>query len=134
MSGSGRKPRPRDGCAVATAVPWHVADEVDQANGAGQTGGEPTTIDVDRQVGVTLRWSDGSLARFALVELRLNCPCAECQERRRAGETVWPRPGSPQPLGLLDARLVGTYGIAFEWNDGHATGIYTWDALRQSFR
>ena len=92
---------------------------------------EPASIDVDREHGVTLVWADHDVSRFELLELRANCPCAECRERRRAGETIWPRPAAPQPLRLLDARLVGAFGIAFDWNDGHSTGIYTWDALRR---
>jgi ATP-binding protein involved in chromosome partitioning len=92
---------------------------------------EPTKIDVDRQEGVTITWADGRAARLGLVELRVNCPCAECRERRRAHEPIWPRGGSPAPLRLLDAHLVGAFGIGFDWNDGHGTGIYTWDALRR---
>jgi ATP-binding protein involved in chromosome partitioning len=96
----------------------------------GEPGTEPASIDVDREVGVTLTWPDGRVDRFELLDLRVNCPCAECRERRRAHETVWPKPGSPEPLRLLDARLVGAFGMAFEWNDGHGTGIYTWDIFR----
>ena len=92
---------------------------------------EPETIDVDREVGLSLAWADGHVAQVGLLELRLNCPCAECRERRQAGQVVWPGARSPEPLRLLDARLVGAYGIGFEWNDGHSTGIYTWEALRR---
>ena|ERR1700694_2911801 len=92
---------------------------------------EPVSIDVDREVGVTLTWADGHLAQVGLLQLRQNCPCAECRERRRAGQVVWPQRGSPEPLRLLNARLVGGYGIGFDWNDGHNTGIFTWDALRR---
>ena len=91
----------------------------------------PAKIDVDRHTGVTLTWSDGRVDLFDLAELRANCPCAECRERRKAGQAVWPRSGSHQPLSILDARLVGAFGIGFEWSDGHGTGIYTWDALRR---
>ena len=92
---------------------------------------EPTKIDVDREEAVTITWADGRVVRLGLVELRANCPCAECRERRKTHEPVWPRAGSPQPLRILDAHLVGAFGIGFDWNDGHGTGIYTWDALRR---
>jgi DUF971 family protein len=92
---------------------------------------EPASVDIDRQRGVTITWSDGESAEFGLVELRVNCPCAECRERRAADQPIWPRAGVPEPLALLDARLVGAYGLAFEWNDGHHTGIYTWETLRR---
>jgi DUF971 family protein len=101
-----------------------AADQRDKA------GKEPVSIDVDRQTAVTLTWPDGSVDRFELLDLRTNCPCAECRERRRAGEPIWPLPASPQPLVLDDAHLVGAFGIAFDWNDGHHTGIYTWETLR----
>jgi ATP-binding protein involved in chromosome partitioning len=91
---------------------------------------EPASIDVDRQKGVTLTWADGHVAQFDLLELRMNCPCAACREYRRTGDTVWPRAGAPERLALLDAHLVGAFGMGLSWNDGHHTGIYTWDALR----
>jgi DUF971 family protein len=92
---------------------------------------EPTSIDVNRQEGLTLTWSDGQVVQLGLLDLRANCPCAECRERRRRGEPIWPRTGSPEPLLLVDARLVGAFGIGFDWNDGHSTGIYTWDVLHR---
>jgi DUF971 family protein len=91
----------------------------------------PAKIDVDRNEKVTLTWNEGKVVTFDLLELRANCPCAECRERRKADQPIWPRAGSPRPLRILDARLVGGFGIGFEWNDGHGTGIYTWDALRR---
>jgi ATP-binding protein involved in chromosome partitioning len=92
---------------------------------------EPAKIDVDRDQSVTLTWNDGKAVTFDLVELRTNCPCAECRERRKAHRAVWPQAGSPQPLRIVDAHLVGAFGIGFDWNDGHGTGIYTWDAMRR---
>jgi DUF971 family protein len=44
---------------------------------------------------------------------------------------VWPWSASPEALRVLDARLVGAFGMAFDWSDGHSTGIYTWDTLRR---
>jgi DUF971 family protein len=88
-------------------------------------------IDVDRASGVTVTFDDGAVCRYELVELRRNCPCATCRNLRDRGEDAWPRPGSPQPLAVEHAELVGAWGISFTWNDGHATGIYPWDALRR---
>jgi hypothetical protein len=36
---------------------------------------EPTSIDVDRDQGVTIQWDDDHVSRFGLEELRLNCQC-----------------------------------------------------------
>jgi DUF971 family protein len=31
---------------------------------------------------------------------------------------------------LIDIRAVGNYAIEFRWQDGHSTGIYSYDYLR----
>ena len=92
---------------------------------------EPRTIDVDRDAAVTITFHDGHVARFDLLRLRRNCPCATCRGLRDGGEDPWPRPGSPQPLRVDDARLHGAWGLTITWNDGHATGIYPFESLRR---
>jgi DUF971 family protein len=90
----------------------------------------PVTIDVERDRSVTLTWADGMTSGFGLEELRQRCPCAECRTRRDRALPVWPLASSPQPLRIVDAKLVGAWGIGFTWNDGHSTGIYSWELLR----
>ena len=89
----------------------------------------PVTIDVDRTSGLTLTWADGTTSRFGLEELRQHCPCAECRTRRDRNLPIWPLPTSPQPLSITEAQLVGAWGINITWNDGHTTGIYSWELL-----
>jgi DUF971 family protein len=91
---------------------------------------EPTTIDLERDQGLTIVWDDGIVSRFGLEELRVNCQCAECRGIRDRGGEVWPTPASPQPLRAESAELVGAWGLSVRWNDGHGTGIYAWDVLR----
>ncbi len=90
----------------------------------------PDSIELDREVGLTLHWPDGSEARFTLEELRVNCPCAECRGKRDQGLPAWPGPGSPQPLRAEGAELVGGWGLTIHWNDRHRTGIFAWGLLR----
>jgi DUF971 family protein len=50
-------------------------------------------------------------------------------------------PGSPEMLEipiidarttrLIDAEIVGNYALQLNWQDGHNSGIYRWDYLRQ---
>jgi DUF971 family protein len=89
----------------------------------------PVTIDVQRDQGLILTWADGTSSRFGLVELRNHCPCAECRTQRERSSPVWPLASSPRPLRIVDAKLVGAWGISITWNDGHSTGIYSWDLL-----
>jgi DUF971 family protein len=90
----------------------------------------PTEVELERDTALTLRWEDGTIARFDLEELRRNCPCAECREIREQGRTAGPGPNAPTPLTALDAHLVGAWGLSIHWSDGHETGIYAWSILR----
>jgi DUF971 family protein len=90
----------------------------------------PEAVELDRTAGLTLRWADGSHASFGLVELRQNCPCAECRGVREQGRIPGPGPNAPVELAAVDAHLVGGWGLSIRWNDGHDTGIYAWSILR----
>ena len=90
----------------------------------------PVTVDLDRERGLELTWADGATSRFGLEELRRHCPCAACRTRRERGMPLWPGPTSPRPLRVVDAELVGAWGLGITWNDGHSTGIYSWELLR----
>ena len=90
----------------------------------------PQAIDVDRDEALTLTWDDGTTTRITLEDLRQGCPCAECRTRREQDLVIWPVASSPQPLRIVDAHLVGNWGLGVTWNDGHSTGIYSWPLLR----
>lgn len=101
-----------------------------------EAGDEAEVVDVtvERDAGVTVRWSDGVEARFGLAELRSDCPCAACRGVREQGGSPWPPPGRPDlPLSIVDAELVGAWGMSLRWSDGHDTGIYPWVRLRAWF-
>ena len=98
----------------------------------------PTRIELDtRAAQLVINWSDDSESRFGLEEMRRSCPCAMCRERR-AAETV-----EAGELRLLEGEAatatavatgyvtVGRYGIRITWADGHDTGIYTFETLRE---
>jgi DUF971 family protein len=127
ITGSGRcQPggyggRPRDQGARRETAPVDERSQVPP----------PVDVEVDREHGVTLIWSDGHTSRFALPDLRANCPCAWCRVRREAGEADWPASsGGAEGLRVEGAEFVGNWGVQLRWNDGHHTGIYSWALLR----
>lgn len=94
----------------------------------------PRAINADREAGlVTIEWADGHISRFDAVALRLLCPCAYCQGE--AGRPGWldtnPTLTSIQTQ-IVGMRLVGQYAVAPSWADGHDTGYYTFEALRDN--
>ena len=83
-------------------------------------------------------WDDGHESLYLYEDLRKACPCARCNELRKSGK----KGGLPFkrtiPLETGSAHIrprhiepVGLYAIRFAWNDGHDTGIYTFDFLRE---
>ena len=75
-----------------------------------------------------LTWSDGHSAEFDYDYLRGYCPCAGCQGHA-VGPIVFHQP--PAPVEPAAISPVGNYAISFAWTDGHATGIYRFDYLRE---
>ena len=93
---------------------------------------DPVTIDVDRKEAVTITWEDGHVNRFPLEFLRTSCMCAQCRGLRDRGNQAWAPSGSVSTLQVESARQVGNWGLNIHWNDGHTTGIFTWEVLRAS--
>jgi len=95
---------------------------------------DPVHIKVSRSRGLTIEWADGRRSEYGLDYLRERCPCATCTGAH-GGE---PAPKKEEnPLQLYRPKLkieaiepVGNYAIQIRWNDGHDTGIYTWEYLR----
>jgi DUF971 family protein len=83
---------------------------------------------------LVIRWRDGHESRYPLDDLRKVCPCADCRTANSpqgglqvlAGPVV--RHGE---LRILQVSPVGRYALSFKWSDGHSTGIYSFDFLRQ---
>jgi DUF971 family protein len=85
---------------------------------------------------IAVEWSDGARRRYSYHELRDACPCASCREKRTAS----PPPSNmlpvlsaaeARPLQISKMEPVGNYAYSIEFSDGHNTGIYTLELLRQ---
>ena len=81
---------------------------------------------------VVVTWSDGHVSAYAYRYLRGKCPCATCSESGPPAEAA-PSPFpifGVKPLAPERAELVGRYALQIYWNDGHSSGIYAFDYLR----
>lgn len=92
-------------------------------------------IDV-QQIGheLALRWDDGSETFLPLEHLRRACPCAGCKGETDVMGNVYKGPDVPlKPESFVLRRLtpVGTYALQPTWADGHNSGLFTFDYLRQ---
>lgn len=98
----------------------------------------PTDIDIDfNKQAVRIAWQDGLESDYPFTTLRKECPCAVCNELRTQQSADPLRVLSNDQAsasGELDreqpVQVVGQYALQFFWVDGHRTGIYTYQYLR----
>lgn len=103
-------------------------------------------IHVSTGAGVDITWSDGHSSHYDFVYLRDLCPCATCDdERKRKAAAPFAANAAPASLPGMGASLpmykpkpraksataVGNYAIQIVFTDGHSTGIYSFDYLRE---
>ena len=98
---------------------------------------KPQSITLNKNEGyLEITWQDNVVCRYPLSHLREACPCAEC----RGGHEYMGREHDPEDILKLtparsytvtDLQFVGYYALLPVWDDGHDSGIYTWDYLRR---
>ena len=74
-------------------------------------------------------WEDGHVSTFSFPLLRRNCPCALCRDES-SGEPLLDPETVPEGLRGVGAEVVGNYALSFSFSDGHGTGIFTFESLR----
>ena len=83
-----------------------------------------------------IAWSDGVTQRISWRKLRDACPCASCRVERAKPAKPQPllaviSPAEAQPLAPTSMRPAGNYAYAIAFSDGHGSGIYSLELLRQ---
>jgi DUF971 family protein len=79
-----------------------------------------------------LRWADGTATTYRAYDLRAACPCAECVDEFTGKRLLDPARVDPE-VAAAGWNRVGRYALQIQWSDGHDTGIYTYERLREGF-
>jgi len=109
-------------------------------------------VHVSSGAGIDITWADDHASHYDFAYLREQCPCAMCNDERmkkavgqekdaqlkkeNAPHGTAPILSSPllpmfKPrLTAKAAHAVGNYALQIDFNDGHATGIFSFDFLR----
>ena len=78
---------------------------------------------------LSILWQDGQRHDHDVRDLRLACPCAGCVD-----ETTGQRKLDPntvrQDVAPRIISSIGSYAINVAWNDGHSSGLYSFELLR----
>src|SRR5688500_2803626 len=104
----------------------------------------PVRLDLKKTEKLEIDWQDGKHCVYSLTLLRSMCPCAQCRmvregsdphdisptQKRKPLLTILPGNYSV-PLSAVSASLVGSYALKIEWSDGHESGIYSFQYLRE---
>jgi DUF971 family protein len=97
----------------------------------------PTSLKADPQA-LHITWADGVQHRLPWRLLRDRCPCATCREQRanpKQPESSSLLPVIPveeaRPLSVRSMTPVGNYAYGIDFTDGHTTGIYRLEYLRE---
>ncbi|MGE4618938.1 MAG: DUF971 domain-containing protein [Planctomycetota bacterium] len=82
---------------------------------------EPTTL--------LIVWSDGHESFFSHRSLRESCECAACIDEW-SREPILDPATLPEGLHCTGFDRTGRYGLNLKFSDGHATGIWSFERLR----
>lgn len=90
---------------------------------------QPIKIELTDHSTLNIIWDDDTNSEISLFELRKACPCAICASEienfdhsykvYRGGEVT-----------IIDISVVGSYAVSIAWKDGHNTGIYEFQYLK----
>lgn len=97
----------------------------------------PKGVTLNKTEGILeITWDDDRKCQYPLSQLREACPCVEC----RGGHQFMSQQYDPENILVLKPKrsyavqsldLVGNYALQPTWDDGHHTGLYTWEYLRR---
>lgn len=83
---------------------------------------------------LAVKWDDGTESYISLEKLRRACPCAACKGEVDILGNLYKNPDQPlhpPAFRLLRLERIGGYAIQPIWADGHQSGIYSFEYLRQ---
>jgi DUF971 family protein len=83
-------------------------------------------VPIEEDSVLRILWNDDQLSRYPFAYLRGWCPCAACQGH--GAERHFVEVDNPR---LASVNMVGNYALNPKWTDGHETGIYSFEYLRE---
>jgi len=91
----------------------------------------PRDIQAQRESGeLVILWHDEVKTVCRFWDLRFSCRCAHCVDERTGVKVLRPEM-VPEDVSITAMEQVGGYAIRIRWTDGHNTGLYTWEHLRE---
>ena len=80
-----------------------------------------------------LTWSDGVTHTLTWQQIRSNCPCAVCRAKKNEPPPMFNilKPGEAETVRGTGMQALGNYAYHIDFSDGHDSGIYSLEVLRE---
>ncbi len=96
---------------------------------------KPVSIEVyNTEQYLEVEWKDGHKTELSLFGLRKNCPCVMCRgghDKMGRFEPELFRVEPTREFRITSAEAVGNHALKIDWDDGHNSGMYRWELIRQ---
>jgi ATP-binding protein involved in chromosome partitioning len=121
--------------AVMDAFVWNWDDDRSTPGwfdtAASANGSRTTPVGFGRRDPRTLSvlWQDGRRDDLDVRDVRLACMCALCVQEMSGKKILDPKTVRTD-VAPRTITSVGTYAVTIAWNDGHGSGIYSFEHLR----
>ena len=90
----------------------------------------PRRVEIFPNGEIGISWSDGRENYHQPRDLRLACPCASCVDEM-TGKRVLDPARVDGAVTIEGWEEVGRYALAFRFGDGHRTGLFNFEYLRE---
>ncbi|NWF88777.1 MAG: DUF971 domain-containing protein [Ignavibacteriaceae bacterium] len=90
----------------------------------------PIKIKIIDHSHLLINWDDASETAVSLEMLRKFCPCASCSSERETNSKSFIPMFYLDQLKVQELKLVGNYALNIIWKDGHASGFYEYQYLK----
>ncbi|MGE5480146.1 MAG: DUF971 domain-containing protein [Chloroflexota bacterium] len=97
---------------------------------------QPLKISKTADGKIKTEWSDGFAAVVTPEAIRKDCPCAVCKGEHIPGKGMTAPALMQFKPGMYKIKSIeptGNYGFNLSWEDGHDSGIYTYELWREIF-
>lgn len=79
---------------------------------------------------VRVHWPDGTESRIPNKKLRASCQCALCVHEF-TGQALLDPASIPDDIEAKGIQPLGNYAVGINWSDGHTSGIFSWEHLKE---
>ena len=107
-----------------------LTDNVHRAVGKRRAQQEELPVVTAEPGHIVVNWPDGNVDKLANKSVRIACQCASCVHEYTGQALLDPATVS-DTIKAEDLSVLGNYAVSIAWSDGHTSGIFSWDRLKE---